>query len=300
MHTKALASAADVVMLDLEDSVPLSEKENARLTVIESLKEATEIKGSVALRINGMDTEHAWKDLVEVVGVVGEKIDSIVLPKVESVGDVHFVDRLLTGMELEGRFGSQKIFLEPSIESPLGLERASEIASASDRNISLVFGIADYTASVGARLTSISGHGEGLGESETIRWNYVLSRLVMCAKASGLKAIDAPYGNFKDSEGLRKSASSSLSVGCDGKWAIHPGQIEILNDVFSPDQEELDRIRLIVKATEKAPELGAVAIEGRMVDQATLRLARTRYSEFARLGFLDPKKDSFSQEKINT
>lgn len=289
MHKKAEASPADVVMLDLEDSVPLSEKESARRQVVASLRELDWSRHLLALRINGLDTAYGFRDLVEVIQEAGEHIHSVVLPKVEHVADVHFADRLLTGLELEGRGRKDgaPIALEPSIESALGLERASDIAQASERNVTLVFGIADYTASVGARLVSVSGHGEN---DEAAygghRWHYVLSRLIMCAKAHGLEAIDAPWGHFRDQEGLARAAAQAAALGCSGKWAIHPSQIESINATFAPDQEEMARIAAIVQAAEAAEKdhsRGAIAVEGRMVDRATVRLARRRHEEFLRL-----------------
>jgi malyl-CoA/(S)-citramalyl-CoA lyase len=289
MHAKAQASSADVVMFDLEDSVPLSEKASARRQVAASLRELDWSRHLVALRINPVETAQAYRDLVDVMRESGKHLHSIVLPKVEHVGDVHFADRLLTGLELEGhgREDGERIALEPSIESALGLERASDIASASERNISLVFGIADYTASVGAKLVSISGHGEN---DEAAygghRWHYVLSRIVMCAKARGLRAIDAPWGHFKDQEGLVRAAAQAAALGCCGKWAIHPCQIDTINSTFAPDADEMVRVLAIVEAARSAEanqSRGAIAVEGRMVDQATVRLARRRYEEVLRL-----------------
>lgn len=289
MHVKAQASRADVVMFDLEDSVPVSEKATARRQVAQSLRELDWSRHLVALRVNGVDTAHGFRDLVDVVQASGKYLHSIVLPKVEHVGDVHFADRLLTGLELEGhgRDDGERIALEPSIESALGLDRASDIASASERNVSLVFGIADYTTSVGARLVSISGHGEN---DEAVygghRWHYVLSRLVMCAKSRGLRAIDAPWGHFQDQEGLARASAQAAALGCCGKWAIHPSQIDTINSTFAPDAEEIARILAIVEAAESAEfnqSRGAIAVDGRMVDQATVRLARRRYEEMLRL-----------------
>ncbi len=289
MHIKAQGSSADVVMLDLEDSVPLSEKTIARKQVAASLRELDWSRHLVALRINGLDTAHGFRDLIEVVQESGKHLHSIVLPKVEHVGDVHFADRLLTGLELEGhgRQDGAPISLEPSIESALGLERAGDIASASQRNVSLVFGIADYSASVGAKLVSISGHGEN---DEAVygghRWHYVLSRLVMCARARGLQAIDAPWGHFKDQEGLARATAQAAALGCSGKWAIHPSQIDTINSTFAPDAEEIERIFAIVEAAKSSQSRGAIAVDGRMVDQATVRLAQRRYDEVRRLKYL--------------
>ncbi len=281
MHDKAMDSKADVVMLDLEDSVPLDAKASARDQVVRTLLSREPDGRTTALRINAIDTPFAYRDLLEVVESAGDRLDAVVVPKVDHPGDVHFVDRFLTGMEMNSGV-SRPIGIEASIESAEGLERVSEIARASNRLVSLVFGIADYSASVGARLASISGHGEG---EETIttgyRWHFPVSRIVMAAKSAGILAIDAPYGHFKDVTGLETSAQTTCALGCDGKWAIHPDQIDTINRVFSPTDEEVERARRILEADETAREngLGAVAVDGRMVDQATVRLARRLWDQ---------------------
>ena len=275
MHGKAIASHADVIMFDLEDSVPLEEKNSAREQVITSLLNLEKENKTVTVRINALDTPFAYRDLVDVAEKTGHLIDSIVIPKVNHPGDVFFADRLLFGIELakDIRFS---LGLELSIETAEGLMRAPEIITASPRAISLVFGIADYSASIGARLVSISGHGE---KEEDIypghRWHFAISNMVMHAKAHGRIAIDAPYGNFKDSDGLRRSAVMACALGCDGKWAIHPSQIDIINEVFTPKEEDIALAAKVIAANDKARKegKGAVAVEGRMVDQATVRMA---------------------------
>lgn len=276
MHDKALASQADVVMLDLEDSVPLDAKDAARKQVIRTLLSTKPRGRTMAFRINALDTPFGYRDLLEVVSAAGDRIDTVVIPKVDHPGDVHFADRLLAGIGMHEGLG-RPIGIEASIESAAGMERVSEIAKASERIVTLVFGIADYAASVGARLVSISGHGE---REEDVypghRWHFAMSRVVMAAKAAGIMAIDAPYGNFKDPQGLERSAGMACALGFDGKWAIHPDQIEAISRVFSPSPEDVERARKILEADEqaRADGLGAVAVEGRMVDQATVRLAR--------------------------
>lgn len=275
MHGKAMASQADVIMLDLEDSVPLEEKINAREQVISSLLDLDWEKKTVTVRINALDTPFAYRDLVDVVEKVGHRIDSIVIPKVNHPGDVFFADKLLAGIELANDIRSP-LGLELSIETAEGLMRAPDIITASSRAVSLVFGIADYSASIGARLVSISGHGEK--EEELYpghRWHFAISNMVMHAKAYGRLAIDAPYGNFKDTDGLRRSAVMACALGCDGKWAIHPSQIDIINEVFTPRDEDIALAAKVIAANDKARKegKGAVAVEGRMVDQATVRMA---------------------------
>lgn len=288
MHVKASQRDVDVIMLDLEDSVPLEAKESARARVIQSIHALDWQGTTVTVRINGLDTPFGYRDLLEVAEASGPRIEAVVVPKVNHPGDIHFVSRMLDGIEAAKRF-SRRINIEAIIESAEGLEQVSQIAKASDRLIALVFGIVDYSASIGARLVSISGHGE---KEEEIypghRWNFEMSRIVMAAKAHGLLAIDAPYGNFKDPKGLQRSAALACALGYDGKWAIHPDQIDIINQVFSPSKEDVDRAIKVLAAHKEAQEkgLGAVAVEGRMVDQATVRLARQLYEQARHLGLV--------------
>jgi len=275
MHGKASESQADVIMLDLEDSVPVEEKSNARDQVIDSLLNLDWEKKMVTVRINALDTPFAYRDLLAIAENAGHIIDAIVIPKVNHPGDIYFADRMLNGIEM-GKAGSLSIGLEASIETAEGLLHATEIVQASNRVKTLVFGIADYSASIGARLVSISGHGER--EEELYpghRWHFAISNMVMHAKAHGALAIDAPYGNFKDADGLRRSAVMACALGCDGKWAIHPSQIEVINEVFTPSQEEIALAAKVIEANTlaKTEGRGAIAVEGRMVDQATVRLA---------------------------
>ncbi len=294
MHTKAAESEADVIMLDLEDSVPQEAKEAAGKQVLESLQTIDWRKKTVSIRINGLDTPYAYRDLLKIIEGAGEKVHSIVVPKVNHPGDIHFVDRMLNGIE-QARQLSGTIGIEASIETAEGLAEVKAIAGAARRVQSLVFGIADYSASVGARLVSISGHGEN--EADIYpghRWHFALSRMVMAAKANGLLAIDAPYGHFKDSEGLRKSAAMAGALGCDGKWAIHPVQLETINEVFSPSQEDIDRAVIVLQAAHAARQQirGAIAVDGRMVDQATLRMAQRLYDQARHLGLVEAQQDT--------
>lgn len=289
MHAKAAESAADVIMLDLEDSVQQETKEDARQQVIKSLQSIDWQKKTVSVRINSLDTPFAYRDLLEIVEGAGEKVHSIVVPKVNHPGDIHFVERMLDGIE-QARQLSGTIGIEASIESAEGLAEVKAIAAAGRRVRSLVFGIADYSASVGARLVSISGHGEN--EADIYpghRWHFALSRIVMAAKANGLLAIDAPYGHFKDIAGLQQSAVMAGALGCDGKWAIHPTQLETINSVFSPSQEDIDRAVTVLQAVQAAKQQsrGAIAVEGRMVDQATLRMAQRLYDQARHLGLVE-------------
>ncbi len=288
MHHKARLSQADVVMLDLEDSVPLDAKESARESVVRSILSLDWQDKIVTARINGLETPFGYMDLLLLAEKAGQHLNSVVVPKVDHSGDIHFVDRLLNGIEMNRKL-TNRIGIEASIESAKGLERVSEIAGASSRLETLVFGVADYSSSIGARLISLSGHGE---KEEDLfpghRWNFVMSRLVMSAKAHGLMAIDAPYGNFKDAGGLRRAAATACALGFDGKWAIHPDQLEIINAVFSPTPEDIDRARRVLQAYDaaKAEGRGAISVDGRMIDRATVRLARQLWENARHLNLL--------------
>ncbi|MFZ0242235.1 MAG: CoA ester lyase, partial [Desulfobacterales bacterium] len=248
MHRKARDSRADVVMLDLEDSVPPEAKEAARTAVVTALRSIDWNEKIVTARINALDTAFGYRDLLVLGEEAGDRLDAVVVPKVDHLADIHFADKLLSGIALAKGY-SKRIGLEAIIESAQGLAEVVEIAGASDRLVTLVFGVADYSASIGARLTSISGHGEK--EEELYpghRWHFAMSRLVMAAKARGLMAIDAPYGNFKDGPGLRRSAVMAGALGFDGKWAIHPEQLDTINTVFSPAPADIDRARRVIQA----------------------------------------------------
>ena len=293
MHAKALASDADVVMLDLEDSVPPDQKEAARSGIVKSLK-TLDFKGkTVLVRVNSMDTPFGFRDVLEVAGKGA--VEGLVVPKVNHERDIFLVQGLLEGLEMEQ--GIPPMGLQACIETPQGLDRVREITDAGrSRLTALAFGIADYSAAVGARLPSLSGHGEN--EAELYpghRWHYPLSRMVMAAKARGILALDAPFGNFKDMDGLEKSALLGSALGCDGKWVIHPGQIEVVNRVHSPSPHEIARAEKILAVAEKFQEKheirGAIAVDGKMVDMATIRLAKTLWQTAIHLGLVSEKPE---------
>jgi len=275
MHAKAAASAADVIMLDLEDSCPLAEKRGAREYIAASVQALDWGRRTLTLRINAVDGPFALRDLTELIPRIGHRLDTVVVPKVESAGDLHFVDRVLAALEAEAGLPSP-IGIEAIIESAHALRDADAIAAASPRLRCLVFGIADYSASVGMPLTSHSGHGEDDGDYPGDPLHFVYGRLIMSAKARGLRVIDAPYGNFRDAEGLRRAARRSRALGFDGKWAIHPGQLDSLNEIFAPSAGEITRALQVIEAYETAERQGhgAAAIQGSMIDQASLRMAR--------------------------
>jgi len=274
MHQKAISLDCDIIMFDLEDSVPYDKKEEARQLIIESILQ-NKYEKKISIRINSIEDKFGYRDLLELAENAGDLIDTFVIPKVNYSGQIHFAHILLDGIE-KNKCIKNRIGLEASIETAKGMESIKKIARSSSRLKSLIFGIADYSISVNARLVSLSGHGE---QEDSIypghRWHFALSRIIMSAKANGLYAIDAPYGNFKDSEGLKKSAQMSCSLGCDGKWAIHPDQISIINKIFYPSIEDINRAKQIVNAFQDGENnKGAIAIDGRMIDQATYRLAQ--------------------------
>ena len=287
MISKSLELPADEIMLDLEDGVALEEKEGARSKIIRALKDHDWGDRVRAYRINGLDTPFAYRDVIDVVEQAGEDIDVIVIPKVEKAADVQFVDLLLSQIEMN--VGLKKtIGLEASIETALGMLNVKEIAFASPRLETLVFGIADYGASLTMPTSGISGHGDA-EEDLMHRWHFPLSRMVMAAKAAGLAAIDAPFGDFKDETGLKKSCQQAASLGYDGKWAIHPAQLDTINEIFTPSAEDISRAQGILKSYEavKASGEGATALDGKMVDAASVRLAQVTYEQARRLGLVE-------------
>jgi malyl-CoA/(S)-citramalyl-CoA lyase len=288
MHHKALGSQADVIMFDLEDSVPLDAKRDARKKIIASLDHFDLVPAVTAVRINSLDTPFGYEDLLIMVEAVGHKIDSVVIPKVNDVADIHFVDRLLDGIEMKYGF-VEPVGIEASIETARGFENISAIADGSERIKSLIFGIADYQTSIGTGLTSISGHGDGKDDIyDGHRWDFAISRIVMAAKSRGMMAIDAPYGDFKDSQGLARSAQSAYNLGCDGKWAIHPDQIATINHLFSPTPKEIERARMVIEAYKNTggKKFGTVAVDGRMIDNATVRLAYSVWAKADQLNLI--------------
>jgi malyl-CoA/(S)-citramalyl-CoA lyase len=288
MHHKALGSQADVIMFDLEDSVPLDAKIDARKKIVASLDHFDLVPAVTAIRINSLDTPFGYEDLLTMVGAVGHRIDSVVIPKVNDVADIHFVDRLLDGIEMKYGF-TEPVGIEASIETARGLENISTIADGSERIKSLIFGIADYQTSIGVGLTSISGHGDGKEDiNNGHRWDFAISRIVMAAKARGIMAIDAPYGDFKDAQGLARSAQLAYNLGCDGKWAIHPDQIATINHAFSPTQEEIERARMVIEAYNNAggKKFGTAAVDGCMIDNATVRLAHSVWAKADQLNLI--------------
>lgn len=286
MFEKAAASDADVVFLDLEDAVAPDEKAQARKNIIKALNEIDWGKKTMSLRINGLDTHYMYRDVVDVVEQAGERLDLIMIPKVGTAADVYAVDMLVTQVE-DAKGYKKRIGFEHIIETALGMQNISEIAAASKRNESLHFGVADYAASTRARTTIIGGVNEKYSvltdkDADGARhvhwgdmWHYALSRMVVAARANGLRPIDGPFGDFSDPEGYKAAAYRAAVLGCEGKWAIHPSQIALANEVMSPSEAEVERAQKILAAMAEAEAAGkgAVSLDGRLIDYASIRQA---------------------------
>ncbi len=268
MIQKAAASSADLVFLDLEDAVAPPEKVSARKKVIEAVRELDWGLKTVGVRVNSLETEWGYDDLVELVAGAGNHIHVLILPKVKSAEDVRWVDRLLG--QLERKYGVRRpIGLEVLIEEVEALINVEAIAGSSRRLEALIFGPGDFSASQRIR-HSLAGLYPG------DPWHYARNRIVVAARAAGIDAVDGPYADFRNPEGYRTECIRASYLGFDGKWAIHPSQIDIANEVFSPTPEEVERARRLVAAYEEAQAsgLGAVAVDGTMVDAASVRIAR--------------------------
>ncbi|MCH7600635.1 MAG: CoA ester lyase [Myxococcales bacterium] len=283
---KASKGSADVVFLDLEDAVAPDEKEQARKYVIEALHELDWSGKTVSVRINGLDTQYMYRDVVDVMEQAGDKLDLIMIPKAGTASDIYMVDALVNQIEIAKGY-TKRIGFEMIIETALGMQNVHEIASASTRNESLHFGVADYAASTQARTINIGGpnpdysvltHADENSKRELHwgdMWHYAVARMVVAARANGLRAIDGPFGDIKDPDGFVAQARRSAVLGCEGKWAIHPSQVDIVNQTFSPSEEEVTRANRVIHAMEEAKRegLGAVTLDGRLIDLASIRQA---------------------------
>ena len=275
MIQKAAGSDADAVCIDLEDAVAPEEKAASRANVIRAFGELNFGPRLRSFRINGLDTPFAYRDLIEVVEGVGDRIDLVVVPKVERPADVSFVETLLTQIEayrgFEGRIG-----IEVQIESALGCVNVDGIAAASPRLETLVFGSGDYAASARMPLDSIGEADENDRLYPGHHWGYVMSRIVNAARAYRKRCVDRPFAGFRDIEGLRRACGVARVLGFDGKWCIHPSQLAPVNEAFSPPEDQVAWARQVLDEYENAlaEGRGASAVGRRMVDAASLRLAR--------------------------
>lgn len=272
MMAKAAGSPADEVFLDLEDSVAPDDKVDARSTVIEAIRDNDWTDTVLAFRINGLDTKWWYDDLIEVVSEAGSEIDDIIVPKVTSSSDIDTVETLLEQVEVNAGLDIGGIGLEVQIEDGAGMNNAIEIAYASDRLDSLIFGPGDYSAAMGTPGLTIGRFPDYPGHY----WHYQLSRLNHAAKSAGIPCIDGPYSVIDDPDGYEESCRHANLLGCDGKWTIHPSQIEIANKVFAPDPETAAKAERIVEAYADATDSGqgSVSIDGEMIDKATHKMAK--------------------------
>ncbi len=271
-HAKADQSAADQIFLDLEDSVAPGAKVEARGQVVDALR-TYEFAGKVrTVRVNACDTRWCYEDIVSVVEGAGDRLDCLMIPKVEDVSHVHFVDHLLN--QLEWKLGlERRIGLELQIESARGMENINAIAGASTRAETLIFGPGDFSANL--RLPELTV-GRLQPDYPGDFWHYFLARVAVAARANGLQPIDGPYTQVRDAEGLRTFARRSAMLGFDGKWALNPDQVGVLNEVFSPRQEDFDKAVAILAAYRLATDVeqtGAVMLGEEMIDEASRKMA---------------------------
>jgi citrate lyase subunit beta/citryl-CoA lyase len=274
LFQKALDGEADYVFLDLEDAVAPADKEPARKNVVAGLLQH-DWKGrgkTVSVRVNGIDTHYMYRDLIDVVEQAGHKLDVVLVPKIGVPADVYLVDALLTQIETARRI-PHRIGIEVLIETALGMANVEAIAQASRRLEAMHFGVADFAASVHARTVSIGGLNPDYPGDQ---WHAAMSRIVTASRAYGLRPVDGPYGDFKNTEGFLAAARRAAALGCEGKWAIHPSQITLANEVFTPPAPEVERARRILRALDDAARngRGAAQLDGRMVDAASARMAQ--------------------------
>ncbi len=272
MMAKAAASAADFVFLDLEDAVAPAEKVPARAKVVAALRTHDWGRKTRAVRINNLETEWAYEDVIHVVEEAGDRLDLIIIPKVKTAEDVRWVDTLLSQIELK-RHWERRVGLEVLIEEVEAMVNAEAIARSTPRLEALIFGPGDYSASQGVRPDATGGVSNDYPGDV---WHYARNKVVIAAKAAGIEAVDGPFADFRDAEGYRRECTRASILGFTGKWCIHPSQIEIANGVFSPTERQVARARKMIAAMEEAEAqgLGAVAVDGVMVDAASARLMR--------------------------
>jgi citrate lyase beta subunit len=275
MFEKAMKSGVDFVFLDLEDAVAPDDKLQARKNVIEALNDL-DWKGhgvTVSVRINGLDTQYMVRDVVDLVERAGAKVDTVLIPKVGVYADVYMVEAMLNQLERQQSL-KNKIGIEALIETALGMANVEDIArsSAHSRLEALHFGVADYAASNRARTVNIGGLNPDYPGDQ---WHAALSRMIVACRAYGLRPIDGPFGDIRDPEGYQMAARRAAALGCEGKWAIHPTQIALANEVFTPPEAEVSKAKRILQALQDAAAQGkgAASLDGRLIDAASEKMA---------------------------
>lgn len=275
MFEKALKSGVDFVFLDLEDAVAPDDKIQARKNIIQALNDLDwKAHGvTVSVRINGLDTQFMVRDVVDLVEQAGSKIDTLLIPKAGVYADIYMVEAMVSQLEMQQGL-KNRIGLEALIETALGMANVEDIArnGANGRLEALHFGVADYAASNRARTVNIGGLNPDYPGDQ---WHFAISRMTVACRAYGLRPIDGPFGDIKDPEGYQLAARRAAALGCEGKWAIHPTQIALANEVFTPPPAEVDKAKRILAALKEAAALGkgAAALDGRLIDAASERMA---------------------------
>ncbi len=275
MFEKALNSGVDFVFLDLEDAVAPDDKVQARKNIIQALNDL-DWKGhgiTVSVRINGLDTQYMVRDVVDLVEQAGSKIDTLLIPKAGVYADIYMVEAMVNQLEMQQGL-KNRIGLEALIETALGMANVEDIArnGARGRLEALHFGVADYAASNRARTVNIGGLNPDYPGDQ---WHFAISRMTVACRAYGLRPIDGPFGDIKDPDGYKLAARRAAALGCEGKWAIHPTQIALANEVFTPPPAEVDKAKRILVALKEAAAQGkgAAALDGRLIDAASERMA---------------------------
>ena len=273
MIDKAADGPADYVFLDLEDAVAPPEKEQARRNAVQALNDIDwAAKGkTVSVRINGLDTHYMYRDVVDIMEQAGDRVHTLLVPKVGVRDDLYMVEAMVNQIE-QGKGYSTRVGLEALIETALGMANVESIAQFGGRLEALHFGVADYAASMRARTTNIGGLNPHYPGDQ---WHAAISRMVIACRAYGLRAIDGPFGDFSDPEGYKDGARRAAALGCEGKWAIHPSQVALANEVFSPPESEVTKARRIIEELRKAEAQGkgAASLDGKMIDAASEKMA---------------------------
>ena len=296
MFEKAANSAADIVFLDVEDAVAPDDKAQARKNIIQGLNDIDWGRKTMMVRINGLDTHYMYRDVVDIVEAC-PRLDMILIPKVGTPADVYAIDMMVTQIETAmGR--TKRIGFEVLIETALGMANVEAIAQSSKRLEAMSFGVADYAASTRARTTVIGGVNKDSGVLTdrdadghrdyfwTDPWHAAQTRMMVACRAYGLRPIDGPFGDFSDTDGYLAAANRAAVLGYEGKWAIHPSQIELANQVYTPSEAEVTRARRIMQAMEEAAKAGkgAVSLDGRMIDIASIRMAEALLAKADQIG----------------